>query len=117
LKRPPGNIWRIKALTNFPCALFPPQRKRQLGTPGDQAAAVVAYFAEAINEAQRRGIALAKAKDGETEYRGRKLRFTRAQFIAARDMIAQSAGIGQIAKITGISRRTIYRIENDPVAA
>jgi putative DNA-invertase from lambdoid prophage Rac len=31
-------------------------------------------------------------------------------------MIAQSAGV-QIAKITGISRQTIYRIKNDPVAA
>jgi putative DNA-invertase from lambdoid prophage Rac len=31
-------------------------------------------------------------------------------------MIAQSAGVGQIAKITGISRQTIYRIKNDPVA-
>jgi putative DNA-invertase from lambdoid prophage Rac len=32
-------------------------------------------------------------------------------------MIAQSAGVGQIAKITGVSRQTIYRIKNDPVAA
>jgi putative DNA-invertase from lambdoid prophage Rac len=73
--------------------------------------------ANAIKEAQRGGIALAKAKDGETKYRGRKPSFTRAQFIAVRDMIAQSAGVGQIAKITGISRQTIYRIKDDPVAA
>jgi putative DNA-invertase from lambdoid prophage Rac len=80
-------------------------------------AATAQANAEAIKEAQRGGIALAKAKDGETKYRGRKPSFTRAQFIAVRDMIAQSAGIGQIAKITGISRQTIYRIKNDPVAA
>ncbi|SHG50327.1 recombinase family protein [Bradyrhizobium erythrophlei] len=80
-------------------------------------AATAQANAEAIKEAQRGGIALAKAKDGETKYRGRKPSFTRAQFIAVRDMIAQSAGIGEIAKITGISRQTIYRIKNDPVAA
>jgi putative DNA-invertase from lambdoid prophage Rac len=50
---------------------------------------------EAIKEAQRGGIALAKAKDGETKYRGRKPSFTRAQFIAVRDMIAQSAGLAR----------------------
>jgi putative DNA-invertase from lambdoid prophage Rac len=80
-------------------------------------AATAQANAEAIKEAQRGGIALAKAKDGETKYRGRKPSFTRAQFIAVRDMIAQSAGVGQIAKITGISRQTIYRIKDDPVAA
>ena len=80
-------------------------------------AATAQANAEAIKEAQRGGIALAKAKDGETKYRGRKPSFTRAQFIAVRDMVAQSAGVGQIAKITGVSRQTIYRIKNDPVAA
>ena len=80
-------------------------------------AATAQANAEAIKEAQRGGIALAKAKDGETKYLGRKPSFTRTQFTAVRDMIAQSAGVGQIAKITGISRQTIYRIKNDPVAA
>jgi DNA-binding phage protein len=32
-------------------------------------------------------------------------------------MIAQSAGIGQIAKATGLSRQAIYRIKDDPAAA
>jgi putative DNA-invertase from lambdoid prophage Rac len=80
-------------------------------------AATAQANAEAIKEVQRGGIALAKAKDGETKYRGRKPSFTRAQFIPVRDMIAQSAGVGQIAKITGISRQTIYRIKDDSVAA
>jgi putative DNA-invertase from lambdoid prophage Rac len=80
-------------------------------------AATAQANAEAIKEAQRGGIALAKAKAGETKYRGRKPSFTRAQFMAVRDMIAQSAGVGQIAKITGISRQAIYRIKDDPVAA
>jgi hypothetical protein len=54
--------------------------------------------AEATKQAQRAGIAHAKASgDG---YRGRKLSYTRAQFQTVRDMLAQSAGISQIATAT-----------------
>jgi len=41
-------------------------------------AAAAQANAEAIKEAQRGGIALAKAKQGETKYRGRKPSYTRA---------------------------------------
>jgi DNA invertase Pin-like site-specific DNA recombinase len=43
-------------------------------------AATAQANAEAIKEAQRGGIALAKATDAATKYRGRKPSFTRAQF-------------------------------------
>ena len=49
-------------------------------------AATAQANAEAIKEAQRGGIALAKAKDGETKYRGRKPSYTRSQFDTVRDM-------------------------------
>jgi DNA invertase Pin-like site-specific DNA recombinase len=71
--------------------------------------------AEAIKEAQRGGIALAKAKEGDMKYRGRKPSYTRSQLTTVRDMDGQ--GVGEIAKITGLSRQTIYRIKADPIAA
>jgi len=80
-------------------------------------AATAQANAEAIEAAQRDGIALAKAKEGETKYRGRKPSYTRSQFTTVQDMIAQSAGIGQIAKATGLSRQAIYRIKDVPAAA
>jgi DNA invertase Pin-like site-specific DNA recombinase len=80
-------------------------------------AAAAQANAEAIKEAQRGGIAAAKSKDGSTKYRGRKPSFTRSQFIIVREMLGQSAGIGSIAKLTGVSRQAIYRIKADPVAA
>lgn len=68
-----------------------------------------------IKEAQRGGIALAKEKAGKTKYR--KPSYTREQLNTVRDMVGQSAGIGQIAKATGLSRQAIYRIKDDPAAA
>ncbi|MCA1527858.1 recombinase family protein [Bradyrhizobium yuanmingense] len=80
-------------------------------------AATAQANAEAIKEAQRGGIALAKATAGETKYRGRKPTFDKAQLETVRNMLEQSAGIGQIAAATGLSRQTIYRIKDDPAAA
>jgi putative DNA-invertase from lambdoid prophage Rac len=80
-------------------------------------AAAAQANAEAIKEAQRGGIALAKAKEGETKYRGRKPSFTRSEFTTVCDMLGQSAGVGSIAKLTGLSRQTIYRIKDDPAGA
>lgn len=80
-------------------------------------AATAQANAEAIKEAQRGGIALAKATAGEAKYRGRKPSYTREQFSAVRDMLGQDSGIGQIAKTTGLSRQAIYRIKADPAAA
>jgi len=80
-------------------------------------AATAQANAEAIKEAQRGGIALAKATAGETKYRGRKPTFDTAQLETVRNMLEQSAGVGQIAAATGLSRQTIYRIKEDPAGA
>jgi DNA invertase Pin-like site-specific DNA recombinase len=80
-------------------------------------AATAQANAEAIKEAQRGGIALARAKEGETKYRGRKPSYTRSQLEAVRDMVGRSAGVGEIAKATGLSRQAVYRIKDDPVGA
>lgn len=80
-------------------------------------AATAQANAEAIKEAQWGGIALAKERAGETKYRGRKPSYTRDQFSAVCGMLGQSAGIGHIAKATGLSRQAIYRIKDDPTAA
>jgi DNA invertase Pin-like site-specific DNA recombinase len=84
--------------------------------------AVIAFMAasaqaeaEAMKEAQRSGIEHAKANgDG---YRGRKPSYSRAQFTTVQDMLSQKAGISQIAKASGLSRQTVYRIHEDPAAA
>jgi putative DNA-invertase from lambdoid prophage Rac len=80
-------------------------------------AATAQANAEAIKEAQRSGIALAKATAADTKYRGRKPSYTHHQLAVVRDMLGQSAGIGAIANTTGLSRQAIYRIKHDPVAA
>jgi putative DNA-invertase from lambdoid prophage Rac len=80
-------------------------------------AATAQANAEAIKEAQRGGIALAKANAGETKYRGRKPSYTREQLTTVSEMFSRTAGIGEIAKATGLSRQTIYRIKDDPVTA
>jgi DNA invertase Pin-like site-specific DNA recombinase len=44
--------------------------------------------------------------------------FTRQQFDTVRDMLGQhAAGIAQIAKATGLSRQTVYRIKDDPAGS
>jgi len=80
-------------------------------------AATAQANAEAIKEAQRSGIAHAKAKDGETKYRGRKPSFTRDQFATVCNMLDLSTGVGEIAAATGLSRQTIYWIRDDRAAA
>lgn len=78
-------------------------------------AATAQAQAEATKEAQRAGIDHAKARDDA--YRGRKPSYDRAQMAMVRDMLGQSAGITAIAKATGLSRQTIYRIKDDPASA
>jgi DNA invertase Pin-like site-specific DNA recombinase len=55
-------------------------------------AATAQSNAEAIKEAQRGGIELAKKMEGETKYRGRKPSYTRRQFDAVRDMLGNLQG-------------------------
>jgi putative DNA-invertase from lambdoid prophage Rac len=62
-------------------------------------------------------VSAAKAKAAEIKYRGRKPSYTRDQFSAVCDFLGRSAGIGEIAEATGLSRQAIYRIKDDPAAA
>jgi putative DNA-invertase from lambdoid prophage Rac len=73
--------------------------------------------AEAIKEAQRGGIALARANEAETRYRGRKPSFTRDQFSTVCNLLDLWTSVGTIAATTGLSRQTIYRIRDDRASA
>lgn len=73
--------------------------------------------AEATKEAQKAGVAHAKAKGDASPYRGRAPSFDRARFTTVQDMLVQGSGISAIAKTTGLTRQTVYRIQADPVAA
>lgn len=77
-------------------------------------AATAQAQAEATKAAQKAGIEHAKGLEGATKYRGRKPSFDRAQLDAVRTMLAQTAGVSEIAKLTGLSRQTVYRIADDP---
>jgi len=80
-------------------------------------AAMAQAQAEATKAAQRAGIEHAKQHE-DRAYLGRKPSFTRQQFETVRDMLGQQAvGIAQIAKQTGLSRQTVYRIKDDPASA
>jgi putative DNA-invertase from lambdoid prophage Rac len=78
-------------------------------------AATAQAQAEATKEAQKAGIAHAKQK--EDLYRGRKPSFSRAQFMTATDLLGKEIGISEIAKGTGLSRQTVYRIKEDAAGA
>jgi DNA invertase Pin-like site-specific DNA recombinase len=80
------------------------------------AATAEAPQAEATREAQRAGIAYARAMDPQS-YRGRKPSFDREQLDAIRDMLAQDVRPSAISKATGVSRQTVYRIRDDPTKA
>lgn len=70
--------------------------------------------AEATKEAQKAGIAAAKA---DKAYLGRKPSYDRNQFNAVKDMLSMGAGTSEIAKATGLTRQTVIRIGKDPVKA
>jgi putative DNA-invertase from lambdoid prophage Rac len=73
--------------------------------------------AEDTKEAQRAGIAHAKSNGDARAYRGRKPSYGREQFEDARALLWQAKGIGDVAKITGLTRQTVYRIKDDPASA
>jgi putative DNA-invertase from lambdoid prophage Rac len=80
-------------------------------------AATAQAQAEATKAAQRAGIEHAKA-GADAAYLGRKPSYTREQFVAVRELLGQEAvGIAAIAKQTGLSRQTVYRIKDDPAGA
>jgi putative DNA-invertase from lambdoid prophage Rac len=80
-------------------------------------AATAQAQAEATKAAQRAGIEHAKQRE-DRPYLGRKPSFSRQQFDVVRGMLEQQAvGVAQIAKTTGLSRQTIYRIKDDPAGS
>ena len=80
-------------------------------------AAMAQAQAEATKAAQRAGIEHAKQHE-DRAYLGRKPSFTRQQLDTVRDMLGQQAmGVAQIAKATGLSRQTVYRIKDDPAGS
>lgn len=79
-------------------------------------AAMAQAQAEATKEAQRAGIAHAKALEPES-YKGRKPSFSREQFEAVVAMLDGGAeSISTIAKTANISRQAVYRIKDDRAA-
>ena len=78
-------------------------------------AALAEAQANAMAEARDAGIAHAKAMDRDgMKYRGRKPAFTRAQFVEVQKMLGYGESPSVIAKMTGVSRPTVYRIKGDP---
>lgn len=74
-------------------------------------AATAQAQAEATKEAQRAGIAHAKAQGGK--YLGRKPSYTQEQLEAVRALHVQGRGVSEIAKAAGLSRQTVYRVLNE----
>ena len=77
-------------------------------------AATAQAQAEATKEAQRAGIAHAKANGHERAYKGRKPSYSRKQYESAQGMLGKSASVGEVARSTGLTRQTVYRIKDDP---
>jgi putative DNA-invertase from lambdoid prophage Rac len=80
-------------------------------------AATARAQAEATKEAQRAGIAHAKANGDARAYRGRKPSYSRKQFENVRALLGQAKGVGDVARIRGLTRQTVYRIKDDPTSA
>jgi putative DNA-invertase from lambdoid prophage Rac len=77
-------------------------------------AATAEAQAEAMREAQKAGIAHAKATDDGTKFRGRKPTFTWESYRTVRELLNQGTNISAIAKQTGLKRQTVYRISRNP---
>jgi DNA invertase Pin-like site-specific DNA recombinase len=78
-------------------------------------AGMAAAEAEVKKAAQQAGIA--KARERITAYRGRKPSYTKKQLDAVLDLDARGIDVTTIAKDSGLSRQTIYRIKADPATA
>jgi DNA invertase Pin-like site-specific DNA recombinase len=80
-------------------------------------AATAQAQAEATKDAQRAGIAHAKANE-PTAYRGRKPSFSRDQFDQVVALVNQGTmNVSQIAEAAGLQRMAVTRIKADPAAA
>jgi putative DNA-invertase from lambdoid prophage Rac len=80
-------------------------------------AATAQAQSEATKEAQRAGIAHAKANGDARLYKGRKPSYSRKQFENAQAMLGKSSSVGEVARTTGLTRQTVYRLKDDPAAA
>jgi putative DNA-invertase from lambdoid prophage Rac len=59
-----------------------------------------------------------RSRTATVAYLGRKPSYRREQFDKARSMLGQQAvAIAHIAKETGLTRQTVYRIKGDPAGA
>jgi putative DNA-invertase from lambdoid prophage Rac len=76
-------------------------------------AATAEAQAEATREAQRAGIAHARATEPQS-YRGRKPSFDREQLTVIREMLAEDASPSAVSKAAGVSRQTVYRVKDNP---
>lgn len=72
--------------------------------------------AEATKEAQKAGIAHAKAREDKV-YLGRKPSFTESQIAEVISLLGDGTGVTQVAKQLGLSRAAIYRIQKCPAGA
>ena len=50
-------------------------------------------------------------------YKGRKPSYSRKQFESAQAMLGKFSSVGEVARTTGLTRQTVYRIKDDPAAA
>jgi putative DNA-invertase from lambdoid prophage Rac len=78
-------------------------------------AATAQAQAEATKEAQKAGIAAAKADS--RKYLGKKPSYDRDGLQKVRDMLELGAGTTEIAKAAGLTRQTVLRVRADPIAA
>lgn len=74
-------------------------------------AAMAQAQAEVTKEAQKAGIALAMEREGA--YRGRKPSYDQMILETVNDLLKNGTAVAEIAKTTGVSRQTVYRIRND----
>lgn len=79
-------------------------------------AATAQAQAEATKEAQRAGIQAARARGDETKYRGRRPTVDPEKFERTMELLSAGKSPSVIANELGISRQTVYRIKDNPVA-
>lgn len=78
-------------------------------------AAMAEAQAETTREAQKAGIAAAKEAGGI--YRGRKPSYDREKIAVVMDLLSQGKSPAEVARVTKLTRQTVYRIKADPAQA
>lgn len=78
-------------------------------------AAMAQAESEVKKEARKAGIEAARSIEGR--YLGRKPSYSRQDFATVIDMLGKGSAISEIARTTGLSRQTVYRIQDDPSSA